>query len=506
VLAFTVTAYDEIIYPTRPHADTHPDRLATIATLFGMAPAPVERCRFLEIACGDAGNLIPMAYELPRSEFVGFDLAARPIEMGERAAARLGLSNVTLSRLDLNDFPPSAGRFDYIVAHGLYSWVPGPVRDRLLALIGAHLAPHGVAFVSYNVYPGCYVRRMLWEMLKFHTDHLDNPQSRIAEARALTALIGSSRDQQGAQGAFLKADLEGLLQREAGHFFHDDLADINDPVYFHQFVDHASQHGLQFLGEAELKTMGYGGLEQETRQVLAELDPLTREQYLDFVRLRRFRQTLLCRSDVPLERTVSPEQIARLLLAEPPGMRVRVHKSEEIGPAASSAEAPAAETARSPEEKLLQAMLDALHDASPRRLELTELMARVGAGAEGETLKRLGSDAFRQLALGAAQAGALELHVHAPALVLEPGERPVASPIARLQIESDNIVTSLCHDSVKLDDAVSPRVLALLDGTRDRTALRAELADVLDGDDEQSRADALDACLANLARLALLIG
>jgi hypothetical protein len=252
--------------------------------------------------------------------------------------------------------------------------------------------------------------------------------------------------------------------------------------------------------------MGYGGLAQETRQVLAALDPLTREQYLDFVRLRRFRQTLLCRSDVPLERTVSPEKITRLLLAEPPGMRVRVHKSEEIGPAASSAEAPAAETARSPEEKLLQAMLDALHDASPRRLELAELMARVGAGAEAGTLKRLGSDAFRQLALGAAQAGALELHVHAPALVLEPGERPVASAVARLQIESDNIVTSLCHDSVKLDDAVSSKLLLLLDGTRDRAALGAELVDVLEGDSQSAQAEALDVRLANLAKLALLVG
>jgi methyltransferase-like protein len=506
VPAFAVTAYDEIIYPTRPHADTHPDRLATIATLFGMTPAPVERCRFLEIACGDAGNLIPMAYGLPGSEFFGFDLAAGPIEMGKEVAARLGLSNVTLSHLDLSDFPQSAGRFDYIVAHGLYSWIPAPVRDRLLAVIAAHLAPHGVAFVSYNVYPGCYIRRMLWEMLKFHTDHLDNPQSRIAEARALTALIGSSRDLQGAQGAFLKADLEGLSQREAAHFFHDDLADINDPVYFHQFVDHAAQHDLQFLGESEFKTMGYGGLAQETRQVLSALDPLTREQYLDFVRLRRFRQTLLCRSEVPLERSVSPEKMTRLLLAEPPGMRVRVDRSAGHSADAASAEAPTVETAHSPEERVLQAMLDALHDASPRRLELAELMARVGASAEGTTLKRLGSDAFRQLALGAAQAGALELHVHAPALVVEPGERPVASAVARLQIESDTIVTSLCHDSVKLDDAVSPKLLPLLDGTRDRAALRAELAEWLETDDERARADALDMYLSNLARLALLVG
>jgi hypothetical protein len=139
-------------------------------------------------------------------------------------------------------------------------------------------------------------------------------------------------------------------------------------------------------------------------------------------------------------------------------------------------------------------------------LELAELMARVGASAEGTTLKRLGSDAFRQLALGAAQAGALELHVHAPALVVEPGERPVASAVARLQIESDTIVTSLCHDSVKLDDAVSPKLLPLLDGTRDRAALRAELAEWLETDDERARADALDMYLSNLARLALLVG
>src|SRR5262249_8372889 len=149
----------------------------------------------------------------------------------------LGLRNLRLTHLDLNDFPESAGAFDYIVAHGLYSWIPEALRDRLLAVIGRHLAPNGVAFVSYNIYPGCYVRRMLWEILKFHTDHLENPRSRIAEAQALAGLLASGRDLEERHGTYFKLDLDRLMREETAHLFHDDLADVNDPVYFHQFLD-----------------------------------------------------------------------------------------------------------------------------------------------------------------------------------------------------------------------------------------------------------------------------
>lgn len=500
-----MTAYDEIIYPSQPHADTHPDRLATIATLFGMTPAPVDHCRVLEVACGDAGNLIPMAYGLPDSEFVGFDLAARPIAMGNHMAARLGLANLTLRQLDLADFPADAGRFDYIVAHGLYSWVPALVRDCLLGLVASHLAPNGVAFVSYNVYPGCYMRRMVWEILKFHTDHLGDPQSRITEAQALTRLLAGGRNLQDAYGTFLLADLERLMQRDISYFFHDDLADINDPVYFHQFVDHAGRHGLQFLGEGELKTMGYGGLTPEVRRVLESLDPLTREQYLDFVRFRRFRQTLLCHAEVDLERQVGPDKVTQFLLGAAAGMRVRVSMGDAPQAQAPGAEQPAPNASILADEALLQALLDVLNEASPRMLSFDELTARVSALPEGETLKQRGADAFRQFAFGAARAGALELHVHAPALVTEPGERPLGSPVARLQLDTGDIVTSLCHDSVKLDNKVASTLLALLDGARSRAELVVALGDLLEGDDQSARLAALDIHLRMLGKLALLV-
>ena len=94
------TPYDRVPYPGLPFAQTHPDRLATLAILFGLAPAPVTGCRVLELGCGDGGNLIPMAFEQPGSEFLGIDLARSGIEQGRRAIESLGLPNIRLEQAD----------------------------------------------------------------------------------------------------------------------------------------------------------------------------------------------------------------------------------------------------------------------------------------------------------------------------------------------------------------------------------------------------------------------
>ena len=485
-----MTAYDEILYTGRAYANTHPDCLATVATLLGMKPAAIGRCRVLEIACGDAANLLPMAYGLPDSEFVGFDLAARPIEAGRRAAARLGLRNVSLAACDLVDFGPDAGEFDYIVAHGLYSWVPPELRDRLLAVVAEHLAPSGVAFVSYNVYPGCHLRRMVWEMLHFHVDHLTDPRQRITEAQTLARLLAGSRATPDEYTAVVQRELEQVADRDAAFLFHDDLAAINDPVYFHEFADHAARHGLQIVGDAELQTMSYAGLTAQARSVLAQLDPLTREQYLDFIRCRRFRQTLLCRAGIVLDREVDVERFAPFLVSARVGVRVtRAAKAE----------------AESADEQLLQALLDEATEAAPRALTVGELVARVGKRS-GEALPKANDAGFvRSLVLGAARTGALQLHLEAPRLATEPGERPLASAVARMQVETDDVVTSLWHESVKLDDPLARALLPLLDGTRDRAALVAALGAKLEARDGASPAEALEAHLRQFGKLALLL-
>ena len=467
-----MTAYDEVPYTGRPYADSHPERLATMATLLGASPASLGRCRVLEVACGDAANLIPIAYALPQSEFVGFDIAAQPIEAGRRLAARIGLANIALSQLDLADFPADAGTFDYIIAHGLYSWIPAAVREQLLALIARHLAPRGVAFVSYNVYPGCYVRRMVWEMLRFHTEPLVEPAERVAEAQAFARLIAEGRTADDEYTALMRSEFARFSSRDAGFLFHDDLAEVNEPCYFHEFVAHAENHRLQFLCEAELVATSYVGLTAEVRRVLDAMEPLAREQYLDFAKCRRFRQTLLCHEDVAIERRIGPEKIA--------GFRFLSRRRGLAGESAT-VEPP------QPEEALPRAILDALDAAAPRALSVDDLAARI-PGSDRDYLRRL--------CLAAAQAGAIQLHVHAPDLATSLGERPVASAVARAQVGHGKSVTNLRHAAVDLDDELVRRILPLLDGTRDIAAIARALGEA---------PDAIEARLRHLAKLALLV-
>lgn len=494
-----MTAYDAVRYPGHPHPVTHPDRLAAIAAVFGMTPAPVERCRVLEVACGDGANLIPMAYGLPGSSFVGFDLAPAPIEAGRRLARRLGLDNLALDVLDLRQFPDGGGGFDYIIAHGLYSWIPSAQRTALLALIASHLAPAGVAFVSYNTYPGCYLRRMVWEILRFHTGELADPMDRIAEAQGLVRLLAGGRSVRHAGSAALQAEAERLLEQAPGYLFHDDLAEVNEPVYFHQFVDAAAQHRLQFLGEAELQAMGFGGLTPDARRALAGIDPILREQYLDFLKCRRFRQTLLCHGAARVEREPAARVVETLLLGLPGKVRVQQGRAAADGPDPGEREA-----ALRGEEALLQALLDALEEAAPQRLAFGQLAARVQARIGPEAWGRVQPEAFTRLVYGAARAGAVTLHTHAPPLAAVPGERPRASRLARLEVEQGSLVTSLCHDSVALDDEIARELLLLLDGSRSRAQLIDALGDRLSGEDRSGRQETLGRHLDLLAKLALL--
>src|SRR6266478_9537585 len=185
-------SYDELAYQTFPFAQTHPDRLATLGWLFGLTPAPIERCRVLEIGCSSGGNLIPVAATLPQSEFVGVDFSAGEIDDGKADVAALHLGNVRLLQMDINDFGETFGTFDYIVAHGVYSWVSNDVQDKLLAICARQLSPGGIAYVSYNTLPGWRMRGAVREAMRYHTRQFSDAKTRVAQARAMLDFLAES--------------------------------------------------------------------------------------------------------------------------------------------------------------------------------------------------------------------------------------------------------------------------------------------------------------------------
>ena len=164
------TTYDETRYSNHPYVQTHPDRLAVIATLHGLQPPSPSRARVLEIGCGAGGNLLALAYASPDVRAVGVDLAHTAIEEAKLAAEEVGITNAEFHHADVMDITDGRlGEFDYVISHGVYAWIPPAARVALLAAVKAHLAPDGVGYVSYNARPGGYLRRLLREAALWHT-------------------------------------------------------------------------------------------------------------------------------------------------------------------------------------------------------------------------------------------------------------------------------------------------------------------------------------------------
>jgi SAM-dependent methyltransferase len=493
------TSYDDVPYDSNPIWVTHPDHLAVVATLAGMRPAPVDHCRVLELGCASGGNLIPMAVALPGSQFVGVDLSPAQVGVGHATIAALGLPNVTLEARSILELDESIGTFDYVVCHGVYSWVPPAVQDAILAVFARHLAPQGVAYVSYNTHPGWHLRGMVRDMMLFHAARFAEPAERIRQARAfLDFLVAAVRRPDAPFGSQLREEAEMLRDAPDSYLFHEHLESDNQPVYFHEFVARATPHGLRYVGEAQPTTMLPGEFPPEVERTLRQMaeDEVQFEQYLDFLRNRTFRRTLLCHDDVSLQRAWSGAQFQGLFLSS---------RSQQVDEQESLVDPDVVARFRNPRGSVLSAShplvkgaLAALGDRAGERVPYRDLLD--GAARRGGRPSPLSAEDEQGLVESLVVAwlgGFVELHSHMGRAARSPTERPLASPLARLQAAGGRRVSSLRHRVVELEDP-DRRLLCLLDGTRDRAALVESLP-------ELAPAGSLDVRLRGFADAALLL-
>ena len=515
------TSYDVIAYPSYTHPQTHPDRLAVIGLLFGLEPAPVTRCRVLELGCGNGSNLLPMACGLPESEFVGIDLAAQPVAQGQEAIRELGLKNVTLLHGSVTEFAADQGKFDYILAHGLFSWVPPQVRESVLSLCRKHLAPHGIAFISYNALPGSHLRTMLREMMLFHVRGLAAPQERVRQTEAFIQFLANAQDSKDEYRQWIKAELTHILGHEKGHLFHDELAEISDPYYFTQFIQQAEPHGLKYLGEADFFEMFDYGFNDATRETLKQLgqNRLLREQYLDFLKCRRFRQTLLCLADAPANSEPAPQKIAGFFISS----SAKCSGGENnLQPGVTVAYLTTKGARCATDFPLGKAALDLLSVLDPLPLPFDELrqraVAHLAAAGISVSTEDQTPEKFSAFLLELYSAGVVEFRTVAPKIARTVSARPVVSPLTRRQVQHGDFVTSQFHVTVKIEDEIGRCLLSSLDGTLDHNALLEKIWQVLkskkalvvqDNDEAAARlkvkAD-LENNLKKLAQMGLLVG
>jgi methyltransferase-like protein/ubiquinone/menaquinone biosynthesis C-methylase UbiE len=475
--------YDSFPYDSIAFPETHPANLAVLGRLFGLETTNPERCRVLELGCASGGNLIPMAWYLPRSEFLGIDLSRRQIEDGQAQVAELALSNIELRQGDILKLGEELGQFDYLIAHGVFSWVPEAVREHLLGLVPRLLAPAGLCYLSYNCLPGWRMRGMLRDILVYACRDATTPSARLDAAQSALQRIASAVEGLEALSArYLAEEIRNLRDSHPSYLFFEYLAEHNRAFLFSELASDFDRSGLRYLCDTDLRTLFPSTYGETVDRTLADIeDGFELEQWLDFVTNRNFRQSVLCRADARLEDEIDLARFASLSFCADlrPDGKPDLRRIEETAFATPGG------NRLNVSHPLTKALISRLSALYPDCVPLDELMpeaarqvAAAGAGALASGVNDCLAELFSLYAHRAVTARPRPLRAR-----VRDGKKPKVSPLAATQVRSGaRRVATVHHGNLDLD-SFATRLLLYLDGrhTPEQAAQRLA-ADVENGD------------------------
>ena len=457
--------YDEIPYPNIAKPFTHISRMAAIGALRGLTPVSPASCQVLELGCADGGNLLPMALQFKQSHFVGIDLSPVQIETGLKDSAYLSLKNFELRTADILELGPGdLDSYDYIIVHGVYSWVSSQVRERILSICKEHLNEDGLAYISYNTYPGWCGKQALREMLRFHTQRIDNPRQKAKAAMTLLTKMPTLEELPGDPATILaqrlRHDLEHM-DEPLTYLVHEYLVDANEPLYFGDFLNRVQALGLRYVDDAFPGSTSLDRLPPATRRWIAEsiTDYNEQQQYLDFIANVSFRRSLLCHSCLMPDHESLLDRLRSLYV----NATCRRADSSSDGVPQFKTDPGRVLSVKHPR---LRAVLDSLVEARPGSISVAQLREILG----NDVTKKAVAVMFDGLHRNAA----VEFTSHPFCCTQNVGERPYASKFVRSRA-LDGLLTTGAHRPVRLNDTFARHLLHLLDGTRTVSVLIALL-------------------------------
>jgi methyltransferase-like protein/trans-aconitate methyltransferase len=505
-----MNTYDQISYPSLVYTDTHPNRLATLALLFGLKPPIVNTCRVLELGCGDGTNIIAIAQSLPQASLLGIDFSAQHIAKGQAMSEAIKLDNLRLKQLDFNEIDTSLGEFDYIIAHGVYSWVPEKMQKTVLEIIQRHLAPNGIAYVSYNVYPGWHLENVVRDMMRYHTQQLPElPFSvQMMQAKGIVRFLANLR-QQGDEAfdLLLQEKSQQLQTLQDNYLYHDFLEEENHPVYFYQFIEQLVEQRLAYITDIEFRHYLMLSFPDEVVEAMLELfqeDFFKKEQYLDFFYNRTLRRTLVCHQDMNVHREVDWNAIASCYIAaflRPNKTIVNNDQGDLIQFQKADGELI---TVKQP---LIQIALNYLTRIYPQSLYFETLFQYVCEQLP-QSDQNLSRETFAQALLALYKQEAIELSINTSTFVTTISKHPIASPLARfLASQGEEPLINLRCELIEINP-ISRTLLPHLNGKNSRQALLLILKKLVKKQTltiEEPLGSLLDNILLEIAQCALLV-
>lgn len=298
------TIYKELGYKSYPFPFTTPAYLEAYGTLVGLKPPTAKMARVLELGATYGGNIISQAAHNPEATFVGIELSQDQVEKGNKIIGDAKLDNVSLVQGDILNFDESMGTFDYIIAHGFYSWISDEMKDKLLDIISNHLADNGIAYVSYNTYPGWHTMEEVRQLMLFANRGHDESthKEKVLRGKTVGSLVGAqilNYDNLKERNSKFLSALRSVMQKDDYYVGHDHLEPHNDPCYLYQFNDHLKANNLAYVGDADLTLSMVRTYDESIADKLEQLAPnsqVDQEQYLDFMLDTTFRKSIICKA------------------------------------------------------------------------------------------------------------------------------------------------------------------------------------------------------------------
>lgn len=474
-------AYDSVPYESHCYRKTHPSHIRVNAEIFGLKTADHKSARILEIGCAGGGNILPLALKHPDSDCVGIDISGQQIAIAQDQADKLGLKNITFKQADIAEPQDELGQFDYIICHGVYSWVPPHVREAVMKQCRALLKDDGLAVISYNTLPGWNTVRSMRDMMLFHTQNFEDPAQKVAEARSILNFVqqNAPEDKQLHKG-LIEQEIQILEKADNSHLFHDYLETENHQFYFKDFIAHAEENDLSYVADTELSTMFLKNFNETVMNTLAGLNDLIKqEQYIDFLTNRRFRQTILTPSQNAdnINRNISRDIVAnysvRALFQADPQAEIQgtptftrgehMHFDVQNPIMRTSLMKLAEKTTGAPLEEIINKTKIAMPAAAEDQVE--SIIKNNMIEFVLKSLVELSAD-----------------DCDAPETL---SDKPKSYALAQLQAQHSielgldkHTVTTLTHDSVHLDTSTAT-LLTLLDGQADKASLLASVKELI---------------------------
>lgn len=465
-IARTALKYDLLPYQSKAFPQSQPARLGAIARLFGVGVAPLKNARVLELGCASGGNIIPHAARYPEAKFVGVDLARTQVAAGRARIAKLGLTNIEIRCQSFTEIGEELGSFDYIICHGVYSWVPAAVQEAIFQIVRARLSPVGVACISYNVLPGWRMLQPLRDAFMLEIPDQVDSLARVAKARELLGFLKTASPDKGPYGDMLRNWADRLASLPDDYIAHEFLEETNQPSTVRDFAAGASRNGLGFLAECDLPAMileNYGTEVAQQVRTRAGNDLVESEQYLDLMSGRTFRQSILIGAErmANVNRALTPSSIEPLHFLVMAGMQL-AHEGDSYAATdmagrtlTTSSPAVAEGIARLVSRYPASSTLDDCSDGGPDRDLLLDALYRM-------VLTGMVTVSLEPVRAASAFEG-----------------KPLASLLARADAAAgSNSTTNMRHEPVTLDPATRA-LLPAVDGTRDHAALAAVLAEAV---------------------------